>query len=543
MKWFLDITTQNKLFISLGVIILLLIGVIVTSYTSMKAIQESQKQLYEKDFTVALDLVEFKALLNRQSARMLEMTISTKRSDQEKLEQEIKSRAKEIDQIIETIVENQYDSKLTNKITEVKTLLEGYRQTREMQFSLIYDAKLDEARQLSTGIQNERFEKMRSILLELGKDREAKAKLAVDQSEEKMNKTAQVLVSVGVAGVLIAIIIVFLLNRIIATPLKEISLIAERVAAKDLTINVVSSNRADEVGILTRTFSIMVDGFRKITSDISEGTSVLASSSTEILATITQTAASAAETATAITQTSSTVEEVKQTAGLAAQKSRYVSENAQKAVQVSLNGKKAVDSCIDGMHRIQEQMDNIARNIVKLSEQSQSIAEIIATVNDLAEQSNLLAVNAAIEAAKAGEQGKGFAVVAQEVKSLAEQSKQATTQVRTILSDIQKATTTAVMATEQGSRVVELGIKQSTDAGESIKILTDTISEASQAATQIAASSQQQSIGMDQIALAMDNIKQASNQNAAGTKQTEVAAKNLHELGQKLKQLIQQYKV
>ncbi len=113
------------------------------------------------------------------------------------------------------------------------------------------------------------------------------------------------------------------------------------------------------------------------------------------------------------------------------------------------------------MKRIQTHMDSIAASIVRLSDQSQAIGEIIASVNDLAEQSNLLAVNAAIEAAKAGEQGKGFAVVAQEVRSLAEQSKQATAQVRNILGDIQKATSAAVMATEQGSKAVEAGVKQS----------------------------------------------------------------------------------
>jgi methyl-accepting chemotaxis protein len=124
------------------------------------------------------------------------------------------------------------------------------------------------------------------------------------------------------------------------------------------------------------------------------------------------------------------------------------------------DGKQSVQASIEAMHRIQEHMASIAESIVRLSEQGQTIGEIIATVNDLAEQSNLLAVNAAIEAAKAGEQGKGFAVVAQEVKSLAEQSKQATAQVRTILNDIQTAMSAAVMATEQGSKAVDAGVKQ-----------------------------------------------------------------------------------
>jgi methyl-accepting chemotaxis protein len=277
---------------------------------------------------------------------------------------------------------------------------------------------------------------------------------------------------------------------------------------------------------------------RAITRQLRESVTQLSSSAAEILATTTQVASGAAETATAVSETTATVEEVKQTAQVASQKAKYVSESAQKVAQVSLAGRKSVEDAIAGMHRIQEQMESIAESIVRLSEQSQAIGEIIATVNDLAEQSNLLAVNAAIEATRAGEQGKGFAVVAQEVKSLAEQSKQATAQVRTILGDIQKATSAAVLATEQGNKAVEAGVKQTGETGESIRLLAESITEAAQAATQIAASSQQQMVGMDQVALAMENIKQASVQNVAGTKQAEVAAQGLHELGVKLGDLI-----
>ena len=277
---------------------------------------------------------------------------------------------------------------------------------------------------------------------------------------------------------------------------------------------------------------------RSITRQLRETVLQLSSSSAEILATTTQVAAGAAETASAVSETTATVEEVKQTAGVSSQKAKYVSESAQKVSQVSHAGRKSVENAIAGMQRIQEQMESIAESIVRLSEQSQSIGEIIASVNDLAEQSNLLAVNAAIEAARAGEQGKGFAVVAQEIKSLAEQSRRATSQVRTILGDIQKATSTAVLATEQGNKAVETGVRQSTEAGESIRMLADSVTEAAQAATQIAASSQQQMVGMDQVALAMENIKLASMQNVSGTRQAETAAQSLHELGQKLSAMI-----
>jgi methyl-accepting chemotaxis protein len=277
---------------------------------------------------------------------------------------------------------------------------------------------------------------------------------------------------------------------------------------------------------------------RTITRELRESIIQLSASSAEILATTTQVASGAAETAAAVSETTATVEEVKQTAQLANQKARYVSDSAQKASNVSQAGRKSVEEAIHGMRRIQEQMESIAESIVQLSEQSHAIGEIIATVNDLAEQSNLLAVNAAIEATRAGEQGRSFGVVAQEIRSLAEQSRQATSQVRTILGDIQKATNIAVLATEQGNKAVEVGVKQSSETDEAIRMLSASINEAAQAATQIAASSQQQMVGMDQVVLAMNNIKQASEQNVAGTRQAELAAQSLYEMGGRLSALV-----
>jgi methyl-accepting chemotaxis protein len=245
-----------------------------------------------------------------------------------------------------------------------------------------------------------------------------------------------------------------------------------------------------------------------------------------------------------VSETTTTVEEVKQTAEMTNQKAKRVSDLGQKNAEISQAGLKSIEDTINGMNRIREQMGSIADMVVRLSEQSQAIGEIIATVNDIAEQSNLLAVNASIEAAKAGEQGKGFAVVAQEIRSLAAQSKQATTQVRNILFDVQKAIGSAVMATEQGSKAVEEGVKLSTQAGEAIDILAESVvKEATNAAIQIVASSQQQLIGMDQVVSAMENIRESSFQMASSTKQTEKAAHDLHNLGQRLQEIVKGYKV
>jgi methyl-accepting chemotaxis protein len=212
-------------------------------------------------------------------------------------------------------------------------------------------------------------------------------------------------------------------------------------------------------------------------------------------------------------------------------------------LRVSQEGLQSAQAIIEGMRDIRAKVQAIAQDILALSEQTQQIGEITATVNDIADQSNLLALNAAIEAAKAGEQGKGFAVVAVEVRNLAEQSKQATGKVRTILSDIQKATNAAVLATEQGTKGVETGMSLAQRASEVIGQLGETIREAAQAAQQIAAASHQQSTAMDQIAKAIKEISQATTQSLAGARQSQLAAESLNDRARQLQALTERYKV
>jgi len=278
---------------------------------------------------------------------------------------------------------------------------------------------------------------------------------------------------------------------------------------------------------------------RSISRALREVIGRLASSTAEISAMTRQVASGAAETAAAVSETTSTVEEVKQTATVSANKAKSVSQVAQRSLEISDGGQRAAEEALQGMQAIRRQMDTIAQCVIRLSEQGQAIGEIIATVNDLADQTNLLAVNASIEAARAGEYGRGFGVVAQEVKSLADQSKLATAQVRTILGEVQRATGSAVMATEQGNKAVDAGVQQASSVGAAIGELASSIAESAQSATQIAASSQQQLAGMDQVVLAMENISQASRQNAAGTGQAQCAAEDLKQLAERLTLLIE----
>jgi methyl-accepting chemotaxis protein len=320
--------------------------------------------------------------------------------------------------------------------------------------------------------------------------------------------------------------------------LRRMAGVADAIARGDLSAEVTPQSERDVLGVA---FQHMVANLRALVTELQQGSQHLASASSEISAMTTQHASGAHEQSAAIAQTTATVAQVKASADHAVQMAGTVAETAKHASGIAVEGVAAVAHATAGMGDIRQRVQSIAENILALSEQSQQIGDIIATVNDLADQSNLLALNAAIEASRAGEQGKGFTVVATEIRTLAEGSKAATAQVRTILSDIQRATNAAVMATEQGTKGVDAGSRLIEDAGLTIDALAEAIRHAAQSATQIAASVTQHSVGMEQIAVAMTDINQATSQSLAATKNTEQAAHHLTGLADRLSTMVVHY--
>ncbi len=543
MKNFKNISLRAKLLLSFGLIWIMFLVVVLIAYYGIREVTISEKNLNDVKFKIALELQQLRSHQNFNRSLILELILTEDVVEQNVIEETLNARADSIERIIRDILLLESDPAFQSRVNELYELQKIYKETRNKVITNFKNGQKEDARSFLTGIQDERFNQIRKLAMELGNKatKEANDQLILDMKEAK--KATLIFIIIGAIALIFSMFIILFLNKTVSQPLINLIEMSSRIASGNLTVEISTDDRKDEVGKLNLSFYQMVENLRTSLKEISEAINLLGSSASEILAASTQVAAGASETASAISETTSTVEEVRQAVQLSSQKASRVSENSKQVAQVTQSGKVAVDETSSVMNEIQKQMDSIANTIVRLSEHSQQIGGIIASVNDIADQSNLLAVNAAIEAAKAGEQGKGFAVVAQEIKSLAQQSKQSTAQIRNILSDIQKATTAAVMATEQGSKAVEKGVKQSGHAGSAILQLAQNVNESVQAATQIVASSQQQVVGMDQVGLAMANINQAGTENAASMKQAENAAKDLHELGQKLKLLVQQYKI
>ena len=323
---------------------------------------------------------------------------------------------------------------------------------------------------------------------------------------------------------------------------RDYSRFAAQVAEGDLTATVDAAGSQD-LRALSGSLNGMVTGLAEISGEIQVGVQEIAASTEQILASVSRHTESAGRQSAAISETSATVNELRYAADATAQSARDVARQAGESVQVSDRGTQAVAAIVDAMHEIRARADGVAQEILALSGRTQQIGAITQTVNDLADRSKLLALNASIEAARAGEHGKGFAVVADQVRGLAEQSKAATAQVETILNDVREATAAAVSASEQGTRVVDAGLALTEQAGEGIRSLTDTIREASRAAEHIAASAHQQSVGMDQIAESMSDIDAGTTHFLDGAQQSQRAAESLNVLSAKLAALTDRYRV
>jgi len=510
------------------------------SLTKIAAISDTADNLYEHPYTVETALLRSEGNILKMNRDMKDIVLAETKTIRDGHLREIEIFEKEALDDFE-IAKRQFlgDPQM---VQDVIVKFQGWQPIREEVIALLEDGKLEEAGAITTGKGAVYIEELEEDIHSLIAFAEGMASQFVTDANTQSSQGLTWAIVISIIATVITVFISFLITRSITQPIGKLVTVSDIVAQRDLTPEVEIESR-DEMGQFTGSFKRMVENLRTVVTDIQGASNVLASAVSEMMTSSTQIASSVTETATTVSEITTTVEEARQTAEVANQKARLVSEAGQKAVESAEVGNKSVADTMNSLDKIREQMGATSETILRLSELSLAIGEIITTVNAIADQSNLLAVNAAIEAAKAGEAGKGFGVVAQEVKNLADQSRQATMEVRQILTDIQKGVSAAVMVTEQGAKAVDAGIQQGSETANAIQALSTITSETAQAGTQIGVSSQQQITGMEQMVTGMENIKEASAQNAVSAKQLQKGAENLQELGQKLSKVVAQFKV
>ncbi len=354
-----------------------------------------------------------------------------------------------------------------------------------------------------------------------------------DRTEQVYVESFWSIVAALLLAVAAALAVTALIRRSIAGPLAVFVDVTERVGAGDLSVRA-PVRGAGEIGRLGAVINRMVDGLRQTAGQSREATGNLNVAVAEIRASTQQQAAGVEEQLAAVQETAATVDEIAHSGAQISRRAQDVIASAQATTRVSESGLRAVQESMRAMEQIQIQGEAVAANIVALSEKTQAIGEIVNSVNDISERSHLLALNAAIEAASAGEHGRSFSVVATEMKILADQAKDATTQVRAILGDIQRGINTSVMLTEEAVKRGAAGRERTQTAEATIEEMAAGIQDAVQTFQQIVASTNQQQLGIEQVMVALQNIRQASQQTAAGTRQLDSAALGLGALSRQL---------
>ena len=361
---------------------------------------------------------------------------------------------------------------------------------------------------------------------------------AKTNSVKAVRNTVFTVIGLTLFGLIFGGLSSFFITRSIIVPLEKLSKWADRIASRDFSLMEIKTGD-DEIGYLNRAFKQMTSQLDSFSRQTNAAVQNINTTCAEILAAIQQQAASIKEQAAAMQQTSTTMEEIRETGSQVSEKAKDVAQAAEATNAASETGIHAVEETHEIMELIRAQVEEVAQNIISLSEKTQAIGEIIATVNDIAEQSNLLAINAAIEAVGAGEQGQRFSVVANEIKNLADQARTSTVEVRGILSEIQRGIGTSVMSTEEAVKRVENGRTKSEIAAETIRQLTGTTTESIHAFQQIVAGTGQQQIGLDQVTQALKDIEQGTEQTSSGIGQIEIAVANLNDLSSMLKNIVE----
>jgi methyl-accepting chemotaxis protein len=418
-----------------------------------------------------------------------------------------------------------------------------YDKTLRVFVGLLKDNKMAEAKQLRLvtirKIQRERYmpaiEKLTEF--EIKQTREAGA-----EAQRAETRAIMLLAMATLCGLVVSTVLAIWITRGITSQLKIAAHAAERVAVGDLTIEVANHSN-DEVGQLCSSIRGMIARLKEVVANIQSSAERVAGDSTALSTNAQQISSGMKDQTARVTQLATSTTEMSQTIVDIAQNASNIAASSEKTLVAARDGEAIVIKTVNEVQDIASSMKESEQLMASLGERSKQIGEILEVIRSIAEQTNLLALNAAIEAARAGEQGRGFAVVADEVRKLAERSAQATTQIGEMIKSVQDETESAVTAMHGSFGRVASGVDLSKQAGAALAQITKSITELQGMVQQIASATEEMSTVAETITADIASVAITSKDTATGADQIAGAAAELSTLSTGLKASVEHFKV
>ena len=368
------------------------------------------------------------------------------------------------------------------------------------------------------------------------------AQAAAEQSMLDDSQRSLVMLGImGAAAVVLGLCAALLITRLIVVPLRQTVTFAQRIAAGDLSQNI-PQDRRDEVGQLLAAMQDMTLSLRTLVGRIGGGVGQIAAAAEQLSAVTAQTSAGVQaqkleteQTATAMHQMAATVQEVAQNAEQASLAARDADLEAQQ-------GNRVVQQAVDQIDSLASEVEQSAKAIADLNQESARIGSVLEVIRNVAEQTNLLALNAAIEAARAGEQGRGFAVVADEVRALAKRAQDSTEEIESLIAGLQRMAKGAVQQMDSSRDLTRRTVELAGEAGDALGRITQAVSTIEQMKQQIAAAAEEQSAVAEAINESVTRVRDIGEQSATATEQTAASSAELARLGVELQELVRQFR-
>jgi len=389
---------------------------------------------------------------------------------------------------------------------------------------------------------NPLFNAANESVQKLYENEKEQGKKAYDDAASNYTLTLTIVLAAIAFSIIASIILGLLIIRSISSAAATLIKVSGDMANGDLTQRTRLTSK-DEFGTISQSFDAMADAFSRALSRVADSSSQVAATANQLNLTAEKIAAGAEEVAAQSATIATASEEMSATSGDIAQNCQFAAEGAQRATESAQNGAAVVEKTVSVMSQIADKVQESARTVESLGARSDQIGEIIGTIEDIADQTNLLALNAAIEAARAGEQGRGFAVVADEVRALAERTTRATREIGEMIKAIQNETKGAVAAMEQGVSQVEAGTIEAARSGDALRDILDQINAVAMQVNQIATAAEEQTATTSEISGNMMMITDVVQRTSRGAHESATAASQLHGNAEELQRLVRQFKL